>query len=105
MGDGWALVGDAAAFLDPYYSPGLDHCAFSSAATAEIVAMVILVVGVASVSSLMVVAGSSNTVANHSTAAAAVATQTMELLKAERYDALVTGATSTPTAAPPGSAA
>ena len=39
MGDGWALVGDAAVFLDPYYSPGLDHCAFSSEATAEIVAL------------------------------------------------------------------
>lgn len=24
MGDGWALVGDAAGFIDPFYSPGLD---------------------------------------------------------------------------------
>lgn len=39
MGEGWALVGDAAVFLDPYYSPGLDHCAFSVEATAEIVAI------------------------------------------------------------------
>jgi flavin-dependent dehydrogenase len=38
MGAGWALVGDAAAFLDPYYSPGLDHVAFSSEATVQIVA-------------------------------------------------------------------
>lgn len=37
MGEGWALVGDAAAFLDPYYSPGLDHCGFSVEATVEIV--------------------------------------------------------------------
>jgi flavin-dependent dehydrogenase len=37
MGDGWALVGDAAAFLDPYYSPGLDHCSFSAEATADII--------------------------------------------------------------------
>ncbi len=37
MGKGWALVGDAAAFLDPYYSPGLDHAAFSAEATAEII--------------------------------------------------------------------
>lgn len=37
MGNGWALVGDAAAFIDPYYSPGLDHCAFSAEATARIV--------------------------------------------------------------------
>ena len=37
MGDGWALLGDAAAFLDPYYSPGLDHAAFSVEATVEII--------------------------------------------------------------------
>jgi flavin-dependent dehydrogenase len=37
MGRGWALVGDAAAFLDPYYSPGLDHASFSSEATVEII--------------------------------------------------------------------
>jgi len=33
MGKGWALVGDSAAFLDPYYSPGLDHASFSVEAT------------------------------------------------------------------------
>ncbi|HEX9942317.1 MAG TPA: NAD(P)/FAD-dependent oxidoreductase [Thermoanaerobaculia bacterium] len=37
MGEGWALLGDAAAFLDPYYSPGLDHAAFTVEATVEIV--------------------------------------------------------------------
>jgi len=37
MGEGWALLGDAAAFLDPYYSPGLDHAAFTAEATAAIV--------------------------------------------------------------------
>ncbi len=37
MGKGWALVGDAAAFLDPYYSPGLDHASFSVEATVEII--------------------------------------------------------------------
>ncbi|HVS03296.1 MAG TPA: tryptophan 7-halogenase [Thermoanaerobaculia bacterium] len=37
MGDGWALVGDAAAFIDPYYSPGLDHASISIYATARIV--------------------------------------------------------------------
>ena len=37
MGKGWALVGDAAAFLDPYYSPGLDHAAFSVEATVDII--------------------------------------------------------------------
>jgi flavin-dependent dehydrogenase len=35
-GRGWALVGDAASFMDPYYSPGLDHAAMSVYATARI---------------------------------------------------------------------
>lgn len=37
MGNGWSLIGDAAAFLDPYYSPGLDHASFTVEATVEIV--------------------------------------------------------------------
>ncbi len=37
MGKGWALVGDAAAFLDPYYSPGLDHAAFSVESSTSII--------------------------------------------------------------------
>jgi flavin-dependent dehydrogenase len=37
MDKGWALIGDAAAFLDPYYSPGLDHAAFSVEATVDII--------------------------------------------------------------------
>jgi flavin-dependent dehydrogenase len=37
MGRGWSLLGDAAAFLDPYYSPGLDHAAFTAEATVEII--------------------------------------------------------------------
>jgi flavin-dependent dehydrogenase len=37
MGNGWALLGDAAAFIDPYYSPGLDHASFSVEASVEIV--------------------------------------------------------------------
>jgi flavin-dependent dehydrogenase len=36
-GPGWALLGDAAAFLDPYYSPGLDHAAFTAEATVELI--------------------------------------------------------------------
>lgn len=36
-GRGWALVGDAAVFLDPYYSPGLDHVGFSVEATVEMI--------------------------------------------------------------------
>ncbi len=35
-GRGWALVGDAASFIDPYYSPGLDHASMSAFATAHI---------------------------------------------------------------------
>ncbi len=34
---GWALVGDAASFIDPYYSPGLDHASISSYATARLI--------------------------------------------------------------------
>lgn len=37
MDKGWALLGDAAAFLDPYYSPGLDHASISTYATARVV--------------------------------------------------------------------
>lgn len=34
---GWAIVGDAAAFMDPYYSPGLDHAAMSVYSTARLI--------------------------------------------------------------------
>jgi len=34
---GWSLLGDAAAFIDPYYSPGLDHAAFTVEATVELI--------------------------------------------------------------------
>ena len=37
MGDGWSLLGDAASFIDPFYSPGLDHAAITIYATARIV--------------------------------------------------------------------
>jgi flavin-dependent dehydrogenase len=37
MGRGWSLLGDAAAFLDPYYSPGLDHASFTVEATVNLV--------------------------------------------------------------------
>ena len=37
MDKGWALVADAASFLDPYYSPGLDHASMSIYATARII--------------------------------------------------------------------
>jgi flavin-dependent dehydrogenase len=38
MGDGWACVGDAAGFLDPLYSPGLDFCSFTAQSVASHVA-------------------------------------------------------------------
>jgi flavin-dependent dehydrogenase len=37
MGDGFALVGDAAAFMDPLYSPGLDWVAYTTSAAAELI--------------------------------------------------------------------
>ena len=37
-GDGWATVGDAAGFIDPLYSPGLDFCAYTSSCVADLVA-------------------------------------------------------------------
>lgn len=53
-----------------------------------LVAMVILMFGIAAVANLMVVAGTSNTVANHSTAAAAVAAAQMELIKSVPFNML-----------------
>jgi len=36
-GNGYALVGDAAAFMDPFYSPGMDWIAFSAYATTTLI--------------------------------------------------------------------
>jgi flavin-dependent dehydrogenase len=36
-GDGFALVGDAAGFLDPFYSPGMDWVSYTATATADLV--------------------------------------------------------------------
>lgn len=36
-GKGWSLVGDAAGFLDPFYSPGIDQIAFSVSWTLELI--------------------------------------------------------------------
>lgn len=38
MGDGWACVGDAAGFMDPLYSQGLDYCSHTVYLTQKIVA-------------------------------------------------------------------
>ena len=36
-GDGWAAVGDAAGFIDPLYSPGLDFCSYTSCYVADLI--------------------------------------------------------------------
>jgi flavin-dependent dehydrogenase len=36
-GDGFALVGDAAGFIDPFYSPGLDWLAYTTLAAADVI--------------------------------------------------------------------
>ncbi|MHA3769945.1 NAD(P)/FAD-dependent oxidoreductase [Verrucomicrobiota bacterium sgz303538] len=37
-GDGWVLAGDAAGFIDPLYSPGLDFCSFTAHGAHSLVA-------------------------------------------------------------------
>ena len=37
-GEGWASVGDAAGFIDPLYSPGLDFCSYTSFYVADMLA-------------------------------------------------------------------
>ena len=36
-GDGFTLVGDAAGFIDPFYSPGMDWIAYTASASAELI--------------------------------------------------------------------
>ena len=36
--DGWACVGDAAGFIDPLYSPGLDFCSYTSSYVSDFIA-------------------------------------------------------------------
>jgi flavin-dependent dehydrogenase len=36
--DGWAVVGDAGSFMDPFYSPGLDLCSYTSFIVADFLA-------------------------------------------------------------------
>ncbi len=36
-GDGFVLVGDAAAFMDPFYSPGMDWIAFTATAATDLI--------------------------------------------------------------------
>ena len=36
-GEGWAIAGDAAGFIDPLYSPGLDFCAYTTSTVSDLV--------------------------------------------------------------------
>ena len=54
-------------------------------------AMVVLLVGVASVANLMAVAAASNSIANQTTAAASIASRELERLQAIPYDQLAVG--------------
>ncbi|MGH8093668.1 MAG: NAD(P)/FAD-dependent oxidoreductase [Chthoniobacterales bacterium] len=36
-GEGWAIAGDAASFIDPLYSPGLDLCAYTTSIVSDFV--------------------------------------------------------------------
>jgi type IV pilus assembly protein PilV len=56
-----------------------------------LVAMLVLAVGMISVANLMLVAATSNSVGNQSTAAATIATQELERLTAIPYDQLLVG--------------
>lgn len=56
-----------------------------------LVAIVVLIFGLMAVTNLMLVAASSNSVANQSTAAVASATRVMDMLKATSFTALVKG--------------
>jgi hypothetical protein len=37
VGDGFAIVGDAGAFIDPFYSPGMDWVAFTAWSSAQLI--------------------------------------------------------------------
>jgi len=56
-----------------------------------LVAVIVLIFGLIAVTNLMIVAASSNSVANQSTAAAAVASQRLEILKQAPFDTMVVG--------------
>jgi type IV pilus assembly protein PilV len=56
-----------------------------------LVAIVVLIFGLMAITNLMIVAASSNTVANQGTAAATTASQQMELLKARPFALLTAG--------------
>ena len=56
-----------------------------------LVAIVVLAVGLIAVTNLLVIAAASNTVGNHSTAAATAASETMERLKSRTFMALTPG--------------
>jgi hypothetical protein len=69
-----------------------DHRAEAGFTLVEaLISIVVLVFGLLAITNLMLVAASSNSVANQSTAAAAVASQTLENLKAVPFGSLAAG--------------
>jgi type IV pilus assembly protein PilV len=56
-----------------------------------LVAIVVLVFGLIAVTNLLVVGASNNAAANHGTAATALASRRMEMLKADKFSALASG--------------
>jgi prepilin-type N-terminal cleavage/methylation domain-containing protein len=57
----------------------------------SLIAILVLVVGIAAIANLMAIAMSSNSVANMSTASATVASQQLEVLKATQFTTLAPG--------------
>lgn len=66
----------------------------------NLIAIIVLVFGLIAVTNLMLVAGTSNAVANQATAATAAAQQQLEFLKATPFTALVAGGSVTACNAP-----
>jgi hypothetical protein len=60
-----------------------------------LIAIIILVFGLIAISNLFIVAGSMNTVANHSSATAAIASEVMDRLRAVPFDNLTPGPVNT----------
>ena len=52
-GPGWSCVGDAAGFLDPLYSPGLDFCSFTAAGSVDLISQHLLGEGMEEKQSVM----------------------------------------------------
>jgi Tfp pilus assembly protein PilV len=74
-------------------SPGAGSQEAGFTLVEAMIAILVLMFGLMAIASLFAVAGTSNSVANQGTAAAAAASQTMERLRAMSYNELQTGGT------------